>query len=90
MSAPPNFARVCDALFSSMGWSFVINSVFHYSLKTKCTDERWGKVFGLFKRHGLTRLFMVLNYPHILTFNCNVLSLIRSINYNPGGNAGFF
>ena len=43
-------------------WAYL----FQYSLNTKCTDERWGRGLGLFKRHGLTRLFMVLNYPHIL------------------------
>ena len=28
LSAPPNLARVCEARFPSMGWSFEINSVF--------------------------------------------------------------
>ena len=77
MSAPPNFARVCEALFSSMGWSFVINIVFQYSLNTKSTDERWGRGWTYLKGTGLLDNLCYL--ITLLYFNCTVHSLIRNI-----------
>ena len=74
MSAPPNFARVCEALFSSMGWSFVINSVFQYSLNTKRTE---GGGWAYLKGTGfLGYLWYLIT---LIYFNCTVHSLIRSI-----------